>query len=370
VWLIAGFLSVCYAGLITWIYKGWRQANESTVIPTVSFPGVSILIPVRNEENFIGQCIASILKCDYPKDKYEIIVIDDHSTDHTAEIVKSIPSTNLRFIRLASGLTGKKNAISTGIHSAMYDIILCTDGDSRVGSGWIASHSSLIVQGKNIRTGYVLPEAGDRLIEHFQWLDFAAAMAITANGIVRQKYFLANGANLCYSRHMFDCVGGFAGNETIASGDDIFLIKKMSKDDPHNTGFLADRAAIVTTKAESSWKALMHQRKRWAGKSLNSQDIGLKIVQVFIFTFVLVTFVSFLLMWIRWEQFGISFFILFFSKLVVDYIFLRKLTIYFNRTDVMRSYFACFLIYYVHILMSGFHALFPTAYQWKGRKSR
>lgn len=62
----------------------------------------------------------------------------------------------------------------------------------------------------------------ETILSKFQWLDFAATMAITANGIYRQSYFLANGANLSYQKHTFDQVKGFENNEILASGDDVF----------------------------------------------------------------------------------------------------------------------------------------------------
>ena len=167
--------------------------------------GTSVIIAVRNESENIKQCIQSILDNEIKENLYEIIIVDDHSTDDTLAKIQNFHNDNIRFIQQKEGINGKKAALTLGISLAKFPIIICTDADSNVGKNWIETHT-LAYHDYTVKfnTGIVLPEMNETILSKFQWLDFAATMAITANGIYRQSYFLANGANLSYQKHTFD----------------------------------------------------------------------------------------------------------------------------------------------------------------------
>ena len=82
--------SLVYVALLSNILDGWNETEEwetpNNYIPKTI---ISVIIAARNEEKFIGQCIESILNCNYPKELYEIIVVNDHSEDQTEEVIKN-----------------------------------------------------------------------------------------------------------------------------------------------------------------------------------------------------------------------------------------------------------------------------------------
>jgi glycosyltransferase involved in cell wall biosynthesis len=97
------------------------------------YPKVSVIIPARNEEANIGGCLASLLDQDYPN--YEIIVVNDRSTDKTAAIVqaKQAAAKNVKLVqveKLTPGWTGKNNALHHGVAHATGDWFLFTDADT------------------------------------------------------------------------------------------------------------------------------------------------------------------------------------------------------------------------------------------------
>lgn len=100
---------------------------------------ISVILPVRNEEKNIATCLESLDGMNYPKSKFEILLINDHSTDRTKAIAeqfaKLIP--NLKIIDNLSGSEGKKSAITLGIKSAEGKIIATTDGDCIVPEKWL-----------------------------------------------------------------------------------------------------------------------------------------------------------------------------------------------------------------------------------------
>ena len=104
-------------------------------------------------------------------------------------------------------------------------------------------------------------------LEHFQILDILSLQGATIGGFGIKKPFLCNGANLAYEKNTFLELNGFDGNNTIASGDDIFLFEKFYKTYSHQVHFLKSTSAIVNTHPVNTWNELINQRMRWAAKS-------------------------------------------------------------------------------------------------------
>ncbi len=100
--------------------------------PDLGFrPVVSCIIPVKNEEEIIQKTITSVLESDYPKNKLEVVVIDDGSTDQTVSKILEINSNRLTFIKHKKNY-GKRIALASGFKIAKGDIIICIDSDSIV----------------------------------------------------------------------------------------------------------------------------------------------------------------------------------------------------------------------------------------------
>ncbi|MFO0004606.1 MAG: glycosyl transferase family 2, partial [bacterium] len=89
---------------------------------------------------------------------------------------------------------------------------------------------------------------------------------------------MANGANLAYPKTVFTEVNGYAGADQIASGDDFFLLHKISDSYPDRIAYLKSKQAIVRTAAQENWSNFLQQRIRWASKSAYYKKGALKRV--------------------------------------------------------------------------------------------
>src|SRR6476620_9818650 len=125
-WLVvvALILFVAYSFLIAYYKNGWNKCPEFES-PEHFHPGqkLSVIIPARNEENNIEACLLSLQKQSYPAHLYEILVVDDHSEDKTAEVVTRFPISNLRLISLKDFVhdetnSYKKKAIEVAVQQA------------------------------------------------------------------------------------------------------------------------------------------------------------------------------------------------------------------------------------------------------------
>lgn len=365
--IIIGF-AIGYVFLILHIYEGWQQTNDVTIDEHSAIStSVTIVVPARNESSHIVACIESILACTFSTIDYEILVINDHSTDDTLYKLQQCNHPRLIVIDLPEGIEGKKNAISYAMKRAKGKYILTTDADSEVGRWWVMSSiANMLEAPADIATSLVVPRVGETVLSRFQFLDFVATMCITANGYYEQKYFLANGANMCYTKELFEVVGGYEGNESIASGDDLFLLAKAAKQPHFRLSFLKSKAAIVWTKSEDSWSSLVEQRKRWATKSMKVADTTVIKIQSYVFVFSLVIVFSLLIgLFVSGPIFfaGLTALAL---KWTMDYLFLSRLCAYYQQESVMKSFFTVSMLYFVHIIYSGCMALFPSDYIWKG----
>ncbi|MCZ2102572.1 MAG: glycosyltransferase [Chitinophagales bacterium] len=363
-------LAITYSYLMLWIFRGWKKTLLDQFLDSENPLAVSIIIPVRNEVEHITSCIESILNNDYPASLFEIIIIDDHSTDETRKKVQSIDDSRVCYVPLPDHLSGKKRAIACGIDQARFPIILCTDGDSLLDKNWIKHHAEQYNNPKiKICTGVVLPENKNTLLAQFQWLDFASMMAVTANGINRKKYYLGNGASLSYRKSAFIENQGFEGNWDRASGDDIFLIQKIAQTHSQSVAFVGSTSAIAHTKSEKTWKAFLNQRKRWASKALQSFDQQVKVIQGFIFVYMLILMLLIPLTLFAPTTFLTSLLLLLFVKLLVDFWLLRRLSHHYKNSQAIYWFLPAFILYIFHIFLSGIYALFPPSFEWKGRQT-
>ncbi|MBK7522998.1 MAG: glycosyltransferase [Saprospiraceae bacterium] len=332
----------------------------------------SVIIAVRNEEKNILPCIESILKGNPDNKYYDIIIINDHSTDNTKKLLNSIEVKNVRSYDLPQSISGKKNALEYGLLRTSAEIIITTDGDCLLPQGWIQNIISHYSNNKNLvmTTGLVLPSGPNTTIGRFQWLDFAATMALTHYGISSKKFYLANGANMSYLKQSFLDTGGFQDNLHVASGDDVFLIKKLSRLPGKEIAFLPSPEAKVFTKAEDTWKSLIQQRKRWATKTKAYANIHILSIQAFVFGLSLFLNIFILMAFIQPKYFLAPFLFLCIGKYSIDYFFLKKLSYYFQNKHVMKNFLVSFIIYQFYILLMGIYALLPGHTHWKDRKVR
>ncbi len=241
----------------------WRK--ESIYTKNVSHTtSVSIVIAVRNEEHSIESLIIDLLNQNYPKNLFEIIIVDDHSTDNTCAVIKKYPE----IIQLTNKGTGKKEAITTAVLQSKSELIVTTDADCLMHSNWLASMVDAYIQNNAVMVcGPVKIQKNtstSTFLYQLQALEFHSLIELSAAYIKRKQPFTCNGANLAYKRLMFNEVKGYHDNQNIASGDDEFLMHKLAT--KGKIVFAQNHDAIVTTQSVSSFKDYLQQRIRWASK--------------------------------------------------------------------------------------------------------
>ncbi len=327
----------------------------------------SILLPFRNEKDQIEKCILSIINQNYSKAHFELIPINDWSTDNSPSIAEDLSGY---FIN-ASG-KGKKRALETGINHAQHPWIITVDADCVFPRNWLSTLNSFINSTKSdVVIAPVEIELNDSFISRFQVLDFAATMALTRAGIQSKWFYLCNGANFIYKKSLFEKVKGYNGNYHVKSGDDVFLLKKFKSLEGISINHIGHKDAMCRTSYVKTVGGFLKQRKRWATKTKAYANSTLFIIQGILFTnalfFLLTIIVGICNITYTLGQY---FLLLAIVRIIIDLFFLKKTTALYASQSVKASRFITLNIAYsAYIIYMGFLAIFPSKTTWKGRTS-
>ena len=361
--ILFALLLFLYAALITQLAFGISKMNKQNTIesssPKTTF---SIVVPFRNEAENLPILLQSLEKLNYPTELFEVILVDDESEEKydlqsTIYDLKIIPNQR-------KSNSPKKDAIETAIQITKHNWIVTTDADCEVPENWLGVFDAKI-QETNAQmcvgsVGYLF-ESG--FLHDFQNNDFLSLQGVTAGSFGIEKPFMCNGANFAYEKDFFKQLNGFEGNNNLASGDDVFLLQKALKSAPEKIAYLGN-LNIVFTKSCDSWKALIHQRVRWASKTSAYANWYPKILGIIVF---LTNLSGLLLLAAPFYQFELIQLTAYFwiLKFGIDFMFLKFSAAYFRLP--FKNFLSSFLCYPFFTVLVVVKALFGK-FEWKERQ--
>ena len=300
------FIVIIISGLL------FRQNTQTNTKKTVPF--ISVVIAARNEEHNLPRLLKDLVNQTIDKNNFEVIVSNDRSEDKTKEIINEY-SNKFDFIKAIHiekkfNMAPKKYALEKAINKSKGQIILTTDADCRVSNNWAKSMASLVNDTQKVVIGYSEVSGQNNIIHEIQKIDFLGIMAanggLLTNGIVCS----GSGQNLGYKKKDFLDIGGFEEVGHRESGDDMYIVQKISK--IKGATFNYDKNSFVATLPKDSLSSYINQRIRWSSNSkltlftsplfflfLASAflvNINILISLIFSFnTFIILTVVKFLL---------------------------------------------------------------------------
>ena len=372
--ILAGVLCVLYISALLYLLFGFHQLNNfgKNTPPKMAF---SVVIPLRNEAENLPGLFASLRKLSYPKELFEILLINDASEDASEALckafIKSEKGQNIRLLQNdRRSNSPKKDAINTGVLEATKEFIVTTDADCVLPQKWLQEFNTcLVATGSKLLAGPVMigREEGSKMsfLNLFQKIDFLSLQMATMGGFGVKQAFMCNGANLCYEKAAFHQLKGYEGNDSISSGDDVFLLEKFRRNGL-KIGFLKSQFAVVLTAAQPNIKALIQQRIRWAGKMTSTNDIFGKFLGVLVLLMNLLLVVSLFAVIFKLFPTG-TFLFLFLLKFNVDFILIYSSSNFFGNEKLLKNYFWCSAVYPFFSSYVALMAIF-CGYSWKGRR--
>ena len=368
-----GIITLLYAVVLLFLLYGFYQIpvrNATTEVPKMSF---SIVIPFRDEADNLPPLLESLANLNYPRALFEVLLVNDASKDASEEICKGFkeahPDINLKILNnIRRSDSPKKDALRTAINTSEKEFIITTDADCILPEHWLHEFSSTIDKtGAKLIAGPVkpVPHEGSKMafLDLFQELDAFSLQAATIGGFGGKIPFLCNGANLCYSKEAFQAINGFAGNDHIASGDDIFLMEKFQKKGL-KISFLKSKKAVVKTYPQPNIEALLQQRLRWAAKTSATGNLG-KLMGLSVLTMNLGLVLSIFPV-LTGQLSSEVFFLMFLVKFNIDFSLIYAGAHFFGRESILKNYFWCSVIYPFLSSYIGIASFFG-GYSWKGR---
>ncbi|WP_296311060.1 glycosyltransferase family 2 protein [Winogradskyella sp. UBA3174] len=367
-----------YFILIGSLTYGFDKVESFKLQDLKPFTKFSIIIPFRNEADNLPELLKSISNLNYPKSHFEIILVNDASEDQSVAVIEKIMATksfkkdfsrsdNIQ-ITHNNRITNspKKDAITSAVSLSKFNWIVTTDADCKLPKYWLDAIDECIqVKQPNCIVAPVKYKGENSFFNRFQILDFLSLQGATIGGFGIKKPFMCNGANLAYKKSAFIALNGFDGNTDIASGDDLFLLEKLIKQDAKSIQYLKSNKAIVNTKPAENLKALIEQRLRWASKtsSYNNRFAKLVGITVLLANFVCLAFIPFAIFGLVSFKTIISLLVI---KLGIDFLLLFKASRFFKQETLLLSYlFSSFIypIFSIYIAVLSFYKPF----NWKGR---
>ena len=364
---------VCaYIILIVYMIIGFKRVPTFKITQKKSTQPFSIITPFRNEAENLPYLINSISDIDYPKELFEIIFINDDSTDSSVEIIHQFIANSPINITLINNNrfsnSPKKDAITLGVKSATYDWIVTTDADCIVPKDWLNCFSQFIEENNpSLICGPVTYKNVNSWLSHFQNFELLSLLTFTIGAFGNKKPFLCNGANLCYHKTLFEKVKGYTNNNKIASGDDVFLLENALKSDTAKVCYLKAEEVLVQTKTECTITDTLQQRIRWASKTSHYKNGFGKIIGLLVLLMNGLLISLTILSVLNLNQLKILAYC-FFIKMICD-----GLLILISKSVISNAKFS-FFYFFLSSLFYPFFSVYVAIqsiflpYKWKGRR--
>lgn len=244
-----------------------KRPSAKTAAAPKRYPTVSIVVPCYNEEKTIASTLESLLALTYPKDKLDIIVVDDGSRDTTAAIARRYVGPQVTLIQKENG--GKYTALNLGIAHSKAELVGCLDADSFAAPDALLEVVKRFEQDESVAG--IMPAMRvyqpRNLLERMQAVEYAF-------GVFFKKMFdnlsaisVLPGPFSFYRRDVFDTIGPFRHAHNT---EDMEIAFRMHL---HGLKIVNAHTALVHTTVPTTVRALLKQRVRWSQGFLeNSRD--------------------------------------------------------------------------------------------------
>ena len=326
---------------------------------------LSVIIPFKNEEKNLKTLIHNLSNQTLKNELYEIILVNDNSTDNSVKVLEQLLSNKEKFKLIHSDFKtgGKKNALSLGITRAKGNLIVTTDADCTHNKKWLETILNYYIKHKPKMIIAPVLMQGKSFFGNMQSLEFLSLIASTGGAAGIGHPIMCNGANLSYEKKVYEEFED-ALNMKKESGDDIFLLHNIKKKYPKEIHFLKSNDAVVYTEAENSLKSFLRQRIRWASKSSSYKDSDSIISSLIVFSTNPVLIVLYVL-----SIFDIAFLpaalVLTMLKIIPDLVLILLSADYFKVKKLIAYFPITLIVYPFYIVITGVAGLFTKNVTWK-----
>lgn len=364
---------------------GVRVRRRPVPDPPAEWPTVSVVVPARNEAGAVEACLDSLLACDYPGEKLEVVVVDDGSTDATPDRVRAaapVPAgaagADQPAVRLveapppSSAAPGgppdagapappKARALGRGIEASSGTVILTTDADCTVAPGWIRAMVRRCTPETPFVAGPVRVRHAERWFNRLQALEVAGLVAFGAGSLGHGRATFCNSANVAYRRSVLDALDRAPNGPA----HDEMLLQHVAYGADRDVAFAADRDAVVTTQPVADFDAYLRQRSRWASMGLRYPfwPARLQVLVLWVAHTVLFALLAAALALPAWREPALAGLLV---KMGADAVLVPPMARLMDQGGLLRSFVPAELLLLVSTPLAGLIGSFGSL-EWKGR---
>ncbi len=253
------------------------EAPEPVMGAEAELPLCTVLVCARDEEENIGRCLESLEAINYPKERLEVLMVDDKSTDKTPEILEAWKARmpNLRVFRTGEEvlhLRGKVNALTQGMDAAHGEFVMITDADSRVRPNWIREYLKYYDQNTGMVAGITLLER-KHFLDGIQSIDWSYLLGLAMASANINLPLSVIGNNLSIRRTAYEDVGGYR-NIPFSVTEDYALFQAIWRKPPWKVRFPLHRDLLVMSEPCPNFRAWWRQKHRWVKGGEGLKAVG------------------------------------------------------------------------------------------------
>ncbi|WP_442787342.1 glycosyltransferase [Flavobacterium suncheonense] len=266
---------------------------------------ISVIVCAKNEAENVKKFVPLLVEQNYPD--YEIVLIDDASSDETLELFEAFERqySNIKLVKVQNNEAfwgNKKFALTLGIKAASKEYLLFTDADCYPTSkDWITNMSSRFTMHKTIVLGYGAYEKikGSFLNKIIRFETMLTATQYFAWAKMGRPY-MGVGRNLAYKREEFFRVNGFIDHISVRSGDDDLFINQAAKGSNTTVCYTTD--SFTVSEPKKTWKDWFNQKRRHVStaklyKGFDKFQLGLYYFSQLFFLLVAIVLLAFQFQW-------------------------------------------------------------------------
>lgn len=231
---------------------------------------ISIVIAAKNEEKIIHSLIQSLRGINFPHEDFEVILVDDNSTDETTSYIKEQVEglNNFSIVRATNKtLPAKKGALQIGIDKAKHPYIMITDADCIIEPNWLNAFVKKFVNGFDFVFGIAPLINNGKFTGELASFENLRSTILTFSAAALNFPYSAAARNFGFKKKSFENIAGYSGTTETLSGDDDLLLREALKK-KMKIGTVSDKDSFVFSKAKENFSEYIKQKSRHTETSL------------------------------------------------------------------------------------------------------
>ncbi|MDP4199795.1 MAG: glycosyltransferase [Bacteroidota bacterium] len=262
------------------VFRAMREPSDDLDIANRDadlspLPSCTVLVCARDEELNIDRCLASLEKIDYPKDRLQVLIVDDKSTDRTPQILEAWKQRmpNLQVLRTGEEIMhmrGKVNALTQGMDHATGEFVMITDADSHVRPNWVRQYLKYYHDDTGMVASITLLDV-KYFLDGIQSIDWSYLLGLAMASANVNIPLSVIGNNISVRRAAYEDVGGYR-TIPFSVTEDYALFQAIWRKKPWKVSFPLHGDLTVMSQPCPNFRAWWRQKHRWVkgGESLKA----------------------------------------------------------------------------------------------------